>query len=74
MDQQTKELVALGAAVAAGCHHCIEQYLAKCDQLELSPQDVADAVEVGLAVRDSARDAMEKYAQDMLGHYPQDAA
>ena len=74
MDERTKELVALGAAVASGCHHCIEENIAKCDQLELSRKDVADAVEIGLSVRGSARDAMEKYAQDMLGHYPQEAA
>jgi alkylhydroperoxidase/carboxymuconolactone decarboxylase family protein YurZ len=74
MDEQTKGLIALGAAVASGCHHCIEQYVAKCDQLELSHQDVTDAINVGLSVRDGARDAMQKHAGDMLGHYPQEAA
>lgn len=74
MDERTKELIALGAAVASGCHHCIEQYLAKCDQLEVSRQDVAEAVEVGLSVRDSGRNVMEKHAAEVLGHYPQEAA
>jgi AhpD family alkylhydroperoxidase len=74
MDERTKELIALGAAVASGCHQCIEMHIAKCDQLELSHQDVADAVEVGLAARERARDATKKDAEDMLGHYPQEAA
>ena len=74
MDERTKELIALGAAVASGCHHCIERNIAKCDQLELAQEDVADAIAIGLSVRGSAKEAMEKYAQDMLGHYPQEAA
>lgn len=74
MDERTKELVALGAAVASACHHCIDQYIARCDELEVSRQDVMDAVEIGLSVRQDAQGDMEKHAEEVLGHYPQEAA
>ena len=33
MDERTKELVAIGASVAAHCSPCMKHHLAKCDEL-----------------------------------------
>lgn len=67
MDERTKELVAIGAAVAANCHPCIEFHLAKCDELEIDRDEVAAAVRVGLMVNRGAENAIRKKARALLG-------
>jgi alkylhydroperoxidase/carboxymuconolactone decarboxylase family protein YurZ len=74
MDEQTKALIGLGAAAASGCLHCIEGYIARCDELEVPREDVVDALEVALSVREGARDTIRKDADHLLGDYPQEAA
>ncbi len=37
MDEQTKELVAIGASVAANCYPCMKHHLAKCEDLGIPP-------------------------------------
>ncbi len=47
MDEQIKELVAMGAAAAANCHPCMDYHLAQCDKLDIPREEVAAAVRVG---------------------------
>lgn len=74
MDEATKELVALGAAVACNSHGCIDQHLARCDELQVERDEVREAVEVGLAVRRASDHAIESHTEALLGVYPQEAA
>ncbi len=37
MDDQTKELLAIGASVAANCYPCMKHHLAKCEDLGVRP-------------------------------------
>ena len=67
MDDQTKELVAMGAAAAANCHPCMDHHLAKCDELDIPRAEVAAAVKVGLMVNHGAEAAIRKYARELLG-------
>ena len=67
MDEVTKELVAMGAAAAANCHPCMDYHLAKCDELEISREDVAAAVKVGLMVNHGAENAIRKKSRELLG-------
>jgi len=67
MDERTQELVAMGAAAAANCHPCMDHHLAKCDELGISRQDVAEAVKVGLMVNHGAERAIRKKARELLG-------
>lgn len=67
MDDRTKELVAMGAAAAANCHPCMDHHLAKCDELGISRDEVAEAVKVGLMVNHGAEGAIRKKARDLLG-------
>jgi AhpD family alkylhydroperoxidase len=67
MDEFTKELVAMGAAAAANCHPCMDHHLAKCDQLEISREEVAEAVKVGLMVNHGAERAIRRKARELLG-------
>ncbi len=67
MDERIKELVAVGASVAANCHPCLEHHLAQCDKLEIERGEVVAAVKVGLRVNDGAEQAIRKHAHKLLG-------
>jgi AhpD family alkylhydroperoxidase len=67
MDEQTKELVAMGAAVAANCHPCMDFHLAKCDELGIDREEVVAAVKVGLMVNRGAENAIRKKSRKLLG-------
>jgi len=67
MDNQMKELVAMGASAAANCHPCMDYHLAKCDELGIDRDDVAAAVTVGLMVNRGAENAIRKKARALLG-------
>ena len=67
MDEQTKELVAMGAAAAANCHPCMDYHLAKCDELGVDREEVVAAVKVGLMVNRGAEKAIRKKTRELLG-------
>jgi AhpD family alkylhydroperoxidase len=46
MDERMKELVAVGAAAAANCHPCMDHHLAKCDELDVSREEVIAAADL----------------------------
>ena len=41
MDEQIKELVAMGASAAANCHPHMDYHLAQCDELNIPRDEVA---------------------------------
>ncbi len=67
MDEQMKELVAMGASAAANCHPCMDHHLAKCDELGIDREEVIAAVKVGLMVNRGAENAIRKKAREILG-------
>jgi AhpD family alkylhydroperoxidase len=67
MDEQVKELVAMGAAAAANCHPCMDYHLAQCDKLDIPREEVAAAVRVGLMVNRGAESAIRKKSRELLG-------
>ena len=67
MNEQTKELVAMGASAAANCHPCMDYHLTKCDELGIDREEVAAAVKVGLMVNRGAENAIRKKTRELLG-------
>lgn len=67
MDEQTKELVAMGAAAAANCHPCMDYHLSKCDELGVDRREVIAAVRVGLMVNHGAEGKIRQKARELLG-------
>ncbi len=67
MDERTKELIAMGASAAANCFPCLEYHLAKCDELDVPREQVAEAVKVGFMVNRGAEGAIRKHARELLG-------
>ncbi len=51
MDEQTKELVAIGASVAANCYPCMKHHLAKCEDLGVVGAEIRTAVAVSMISR-----------------------
>jgi len=73
VNEQTKELIAMGASAAANCHPCMDHHLAKCDELGVDRQEVAAAVKVGLMVNRGAENAIRKKSRELLGETAIDA-
>ena len=67
MDEVMKELVAMGASAAANCHPCMDHHFAKCDELGIARETVAEAVKVGLMVNHGAERAIRRKARELLG-------
>jgi AhpD family alkylhydroperoxidase len=67
MDEQTKELVAIGASVAANCYPCMKHHLAKCDALGVARTEVRAAAEVGKMVNRGAAANTRKFVDELLG-------
>jgi AhpD family alkylhydroperoxidase len=67
MDERTKELIAIGASVAANCHPCTRFHLAKCDELGIARENVAAAAKVGQTVNRGAAGATREFVADLLG-------
>jgi len=67
VNEQMKELVAMGASAAANCHPCMDHHLAKCDELGIDREEVAAAVKVGLMVNRGAENAIRNKTRELLG-------
>jgi AhpD family alkylhydroperoxidase len=65
-DDRTKELIAVGASIAANCQSCVEYHVAKAAELGLGPDEVSQAVDVGRMVRRGAAAKVDKVAEGLL--------
>ncbi|MFN3641725.1 MAG: arsenite efflux transporter metallochaperone ArsD [Gemmobacter sp.] len=66
MTDQTRALVALGAAVGAGCAPCLELHIARGRDVGLSDAQMREAVAVGRMVKAAAATAVETLAGKLL--------
>ena len=67
MDEKTKELVAIGASVAANCYIYMKQHVAKCDEIGVARAEVRAAAEVGKMVNRVAATNTHKFVDELLG-------
>lgn len=61
MDNQARELVAIGASVAAGCQPCLTYHLNKAHRYEVDPKDIDEAIALARMVRRGARARMDEF-------------
>jgi AhpD family alkylhydroperoxidase len=66
LSETVKELVAIGAAVAAGCEPCLEFHVDKARKLDVSDGAMREAVEMGAKVKTAATANMQKLADRLL--------
>lgn len=67
MDEKTKILVSLGAAVAANCVPCFEHFLGKTGTVGLTPEEIQEAAEIADQVRNGARITIMKSIRGIMG-------
>lgn len=52
LDEKTKELVALGAAMAGNCFPCLRYHYKKCRELGIAVDDMREALEITKTVKE----------------------
>lgn len=65
-DNRTRELIALGASVAANCQSCVEYHGRKAAEYGIDPAELAQAIEIGRAVRKGAAAKVDQLADTVL--------
>ena len=73
MDEKAKELIAVGASVAAHCQPCLTYHIAKARELEINEQQIRETISVGEMVSKGAESAMRNFSRSVFD-MPQDEA
>jgi AhpD family alkylhydroperoxidase len=71
LTEKEKELIAIGASVAAGCQPCTEYHVKAARSAGVCDRSLTLAVETALAVRQSATRTMDEWAGECQGARPQ---
>lgn len=66
MEDQTKELIAIGASIAAHCQSCLVYHIGKARELGIDDEAIRSAVEVGNMVQKGAMSEMKKFEDAAL--------
>lgn len=66
LDQKTRELVAIGAAITANCQPCLDYHTTKARELGVDNDDMLEAVKVGQQVRRGASAKMDRFAAQRI--------
>ena len=65
LDENVKELIAIGASVSANCQPCIKHHVAKAREMKIDEGDIRQAIEVGKMVRKGAAGQMDKLLEQL---------
>jgi AhpD family alkylhydroperoxidase len=66
MDEKTKELIAVGTAVAGNCIPCLEWHYKKCIELKIPKEEIKEAIELAKIVKDVPAKKINELAQTLL--------
>ncbi len=67
LDLKTKELVAVGAAVAGNCLPCLEWHYKKCMEIGIAVEDVKEAIEMAKTVKSVPIKKINELAEKLTG-------
>ena len=67
MDERTKVLIYLGAATAANCIPCFEDYFGKAKAVGLTSGEIGEAVDLASQVKKGAHLAIRNRISDRMG-------
>jgi len=65
LDIRTRELIAIGASVAANCQACLQYHFGKTRENGVELQEIAEAIEIGRMVGKGASASMKKFASTL---------
>ncbi|MBS0014081.1 MAG: arsenite efflux transporter metallochaperone ArsD [Desulfobacterales bacterium] len=63
MEEKTKELIAIGASVAANCQPCLTHHVDLADELGISEADIQQALAIGAQVQKGGMNAMQRFIE-----------
>ena len=67
MENKTKLLIAVGAAVTANCQPCLKTAVAEAQQVGAENREILEAIAIGRVVRKGAIGKMDKLASTLTG-------
>jgi arsenite methyltransferase len=73
LTSRLKELIAIGASVAAHCQPCLTYHVGKARQMGTDDREIGEAVNVGHQVEQGSMSAMRDFAKGLMGSPVQDA-
>ncbi|MFQ5513871.1 MAG: carboxymuconolactone decarboxylase family protein [Myxococcota bacterium] len=66
MDERTRELIAIGAAVTAHCQPCLRYHLTKAGEQGVEAGEIDEAIRIARTVRKGAQASMDQAIQSLL--------
>ena len=66
MNTKTKELIAIGASVAAHCRPCLTYHVAKAKEAGIGKKEISEAIAIGHMVEKGAMSAMRQYSTEVV--------
>ena len=66
IDDNVKELIAIGASVSANCHPCVKYHVNKAHEMAIDESQIQQAIEVGKMVRKGAADQMDELTSEVV--------
>ena len=66
MDEQTKELIAIGASVCAHCQPCLAYHVNKAKEIGIDEEFIRAAITVGHQVEKGSMAAMRQFSDGVL--------
>jgi AhpD family alkylhydroperoxidase len=70
LDDRMLRLIAVGASITANCQPCLQTNIRKALENGADEQDIAEAIEVGKAVRRGAISKMDQFASSLKTAVP----
>lgn len=67
MDEQMKELIAIGASIGAHCQPCLTYHFNKARELGVEVDLIREAMDVGHMVEKGAMSVMQEFAKGFVG-------
>lgn len=66
LDNRIRELIAVGTAIGANCHTCLEFHTRKAREQGVPEDEIVQAVEVGKSIRAGAHRSMDNLVNELL--------
>ena len=66
MDENTKELIAIGASLAAKCQPCLTFHVNKARKLGIGEDEINEAIALGRMIQKGAISAMDRFAESVV--------
>ena len=67
MENKTKLLIAVGAAITANCQPCLQTAISQAEAVGVEKKEIIEAIAIGRIVRRGAMGKMDKMASTLTG-------